>query len=555
MPAMPQRRILSLWFPRLGAERAIRAEPFLADRPLAIVEQDGPAQVISSLSLAASAAGLHPGQSLRDASALCAGLITRPRLIHRETAFLDALHRWAGRFSPWVAAEPPASLVVDLTGCAHLFGGETALAGAVTQDCADLGLTVRLGLADTLGAAWALARYAGASAGAYRTGDAIEQEARATRSRAGKRRHWERGGAAPSAASTPAVQGRIAPPGQSWQALSPLPVAALRLDADTQAQLARLGLRRVGDLLGQPRAGLARRFGRGLVDRLDQATGAAPEPISPAAAPERFAVRLSLPDPIGLRDDVEAALDRLLDHLCARLRARARGARVLRLEAWRCDGTMSARNVTGAVASFDADRLKPLLAMKLDDLEAGPGIDMLRLEAPQTEPIHDRTSAGHAEAAARATARSGQFAAFEDLIGRLGARLGMDAITRRHPGQSHIPEKEALTLAAAWSDPCGDWPAPAVPRPLTLWPLPEPVQAPDHPDPPATFRWRGRDWTVAGATGPERIAPEWWLDDPAWRSGARDYWRVETDQGDRLWLFYAHGAALSSGWFCHGAFA
>ncbi|SDY58823.1 Y-family DNA polymerase [Citreimonas salinaria] len=547
---MPHRRILSLWFPRLGAERAIRAEPLLADQPLAIVEQNGPAQVLSSLSLAASEAGLHPGQSLRDASALCAGLVTRPRLTHRETAFLDALHRWAGKFSPWIAAEPPDSLVLDLTGCAHLFGGEPALAEAVTQDCADLGLTLRLGLADTLGAAWALARYAGAAPGAHRTGDAIEQEARATRSRAGKRRHWERGGAAPSAARVPVAQGRIAPPGHGSKALSPLPVAALRVDPDTQAQLARLGLRRIGDLLGQPRAGLARRFGRGLVDRLDQATGAAPEPLSPAAAPERFAVRLSLPDPIGLRDDVEAALDRLLEHLCARLRARAHGARVLRLEAWRCDGTMSARSVTSAVASHDVPRLKPLLAMKLDDLDAGPGIDMLRLVATRTERIHDRVTAGHAEAAARASTS----AAFEDLIGRLGARLGMETITRRHPAQSHLPEKEALTLAAAWSDPCGDWPAPPAPRPLTLWPLPEPVQAPDTPDPPATFRWRGRDWTVEGATGPERIAAEWWLDDPAWRSGARDYWRMETNRGDRLWLFYAHGAGMSSGWFCHGAF-
>ncbi|WP_375257574.1 DNA polymerase Y family protein [Citreimonas sp.] len=552
---MPHRRILSLWFPRLGAERAIRTEPFLADRPLAIVEQDGPSQVLSSLSLAASGAGLHRGQPLRDATAMCADLVTRPRDSRAERAFLDALHRWAGKFSPWVSAERPEALVVDLTGCAHLFGGESALAEQVAQDCADLGLTVRLGLADTLGAAWALARYAGAAPGAHRTGDAIEQEARATRARAGKRRHWERGGAAPPVVAASAAQGRIAPPGQSWQALSPLPVAALRLEPDTQAQLARLGLRRVGDLLGQPRAGLARRFGRGLVDRLDQATGAAPEPISPAAAPHRFAVRLSFPDPIGLRDDVEAALDRLLEHLCGRLRRRAVGARVLRLEAWRCDGTMTDRGVTAAVASFDAARLKPLLAMKLDDLDAGQGIDMLRLEAQRTEPIHDRTPAGHAEAASRATARTGQSVAFEDLIGRLGARLGMEAITRRHPGQSHLPEKEALTLAAAWSEPCGAWPAPAVPRPLTLWPLPEPVQAPDHPDPPATFRWRGRDWVVEGATGPERIAPEWWLDDPAWRSGARDYWRFETDRGERLWLFYAHGATLSPGWFCHGAFA
>jgi protein ImuB len=553
---MLNRRILSLWFPRLGAERLIRAEPWLAERPLAVIDSDGPTQTVSSLSQAGSAAGLQLGQPLRDAQAVCADLITRPRIAHQEAAFLGVLHRWAGKFSPWVGAEPPDALVVDLTGCAHLFGGEDGLCEQVMTDCADLGLTVRLGLADTLGAAWALARYAGSNPGSHRSGDAIEQEARATRARAAKRRTWERGGTPPARRGAAAAgANRIAPPGQAWHALGPLPVAALRLDADTQVQLARLGLRRIEDLIGQPRAGLARRFGRGLVDRLDQATGAAAEPISPAPPPERFAARLSFPDPIGLKEDVETALIRMTEHLCARLKDRARGARILRLEAHRCDHTMAWQTVTGAVASHDPDRLNRLLQMKLDAIDAGPGIDMLRLEALRTEPIHARATAGHAEATARAQAKTGQKAALEDLIGRLGARLGMEAITRRHPAESHIPEKSAQVLAAAWSEPASHWPASSTPRPLTLWPRPEPVMAPDRSDPPATFRWRGRDWHTTGATGPERIAPEWWLDDPNWRSGPRDYWRIETGRGDRLWLFYAHGGTLSPGWFCHGAFA
>ena len=152
---MPARRILSLWFPRLAAERWLRAEPWLAERPFAVVGEAQGAQVIASPGLVAAQAGLHPGQPLRDAHAMCAGLITRPQDDHRDEAFLTALHRWSGRYSPWVAVQPPDSLVIDLTGCAHLFGGEAALAPQVIDDCAALGLTARVGIADTLGAAWA----------------------------------------------------------------------------------------------------------------------------------------------------------------------------------------------------------------------------------------------------------------------------------------------------------------------------------------------------------------------------------------------------------------
>ncbi|MCK0150289.1 DNA polymerase Y family protein [Marivita sp. S6314] len=554
---MPNRRILSIWFPRLAAERHIRRDPNLAEMPFAVVKDVGQAQVLASLSIGAQAAGLYEGQPLRDAHAMCADLLTRLSNPHAEAAFLGVLHRWAGKFSPWVAREEPDALVIDLTGCSHLFGGEEPLAAQIEADCEQLGLSVQLGIADTLGGAWALARFGGQQGGGphNRNGDAIDQEARATRSRAGKRRHWERGGAAPVMFAPPAqARVRIAAPGQTHSALAPLPIAALRLEDHTNAQLARLGLRRVQDVIGQPRAALVRRFGRGLVARLDQAMGSLPEPVSPAVPPDRFATRLSLPDPIGLEDDVMAALDRMLPRLCAALRNKGRGARTLRLEAYRSDSTMQWMNVTLAKPSDDIDRMRPLLRMKVEDLDAGFGIDMLRLEAVVHEPLHLRTKVGHLEAAAAVQARLEAGDALEDLIGRLGTRLGMEAITRVHPADSHIPEKTSVTLAAAWSKPAGAWPDRGRRRPLLMW-RPEPVMAPDIPRLAKAFRWRGRQHEVAHLSGPERIAPEWWLDDPNWRSGQRDYWEVVTKTGHRLWLFYAHGALMSSGWFCQGEFA
>ncbi|MEO0829902.1 MAG: DNA polymerase Y family protein [Pseudomonadota bacterium] len=547
---------MSLWFPRLAAERLLRQARGTVTQPFAVVEEVGNMQTLASLSLEASAAGLRVGQPLRDARAMCPDLLTSLTNRQAEAAFLKSLRRWAGKFSPWVADHPPASLVLDLTGCAHLFGGETELLAQVEDDCADLRLSVQVGVADTVGAAWALARYAGAGPGVARTGDAIDMEARATRSRAAKRRHWERGGAPPSRPQVQARTARIAAPGQTRTALASLPVAALRLPEATLAQLMKLGLRRVEDLAGQPRAALARRFGQDLLLRLDQAMGTAPEPVSPARAPLHFACRLTLPEPIGLEEDVTAGIDRLLPPLCAALKSKGRGARRVRLQVFRCDHTGQTLEVGLARPSHEPDRLRPLLLMKLGDVDAGPGIDVLRLEAHVTEPVHAHQHKGHLNAAADVAARLAGDTALDDLIGKLGARVGLDAITRIRPGDSHIPEKTSVVLAAAFSDAAQDWPRQAsVPRPLLLH-TPEPVSI-ETPGPslPERFRWRRRDLRVTGATGPERIAPEWWFDDPAWRSGQRDYWRVETDAGDRLWLYYAHGGATSAGWFCQGSFA
>lgn len=549
---MPQhRRILSLWFPRLGAERLLREMRGLVPAAFAVVGDEANRQVLTSLSGGAEAAGLYRGQPLRDAHAMCPALVTALRNPRAEALFLTTLRRWAGKFSPWVGEEPPEGLVIDLSGAAHLFGGEGGVLGAVSEDCADLGLTVEAGIADTVGAAWGLARHAGRGPVSLRNGDAIDQEARATRSRAAKR-HWVRGGAAPLPVAPPAPRARIAAPGQVRQALAPLPLAALRLDEETLAGLARLGLRHVGDIMGMPRAALSRRFGLGPVRRLDQALGLEAEPVSPARPPLHFAVRLTLPDPIGLAEDIMAGIDRLLPALSDRLRAKGRGARRVRLQLFRADQSMQEIEIGLARPSAEADQLRPLMMLKMTEIDPGFGIDAIRIEAHVTEPVHARQHRGPLDPAGAADRTEGG-AALDILISKLGARIGLEAITRLHPGDSHIPEKTARVMPAAWSEPAGDWPPPPRPRPLVIF-RPEPVQAPEDPMVPARFRWRRRDLVTASATGPERIAPEWWLDEPEWRSGTRDYWRVETESGERLWLYYAHGGTMSGGWFCQGTF-
>ncbi len=538
----------------MGAERLLRHARMTEDLPFAVVRDTGQIKLISSLSITAESQGLSCGQSLRDAMAICPSLITKSQNPQLEAQFLTNLCRWANKFSPWVAEEVSNALVIDLTGCAHLFGGEEGVVQQVELDCIDLGLSVHIGIADTKGAAWALARYAGQPLSLSRTGDAIDQEAHATRSRAAKRRNWERGGQAPRLKSSKSISQRIAAPGFTRQALSSLPVAALRLEDHVIISLNRLGLCRVEDLLNQPRAAIARRFGKGIIYRMDQALGVAPEPVNPSKQALHFACRLTFPEPIGLMDDMLAALNKLLPRLANSLESKGRGARRLRLEVYRTDQTMQWVDVGLTYPSSDCARMQLLLKMKLAEIEVKFGIDVLRIVATQTELMYAQHYKSHIDVGPEVSVGQLTNTDLGDLIGKLGARIGLEKITRLHPGNSHIPEKAAQTIAAAWSSPEMNWLDLERPRPLIYF-QPERVIALAVPKVPLQFKWRGQVHEFDSAYGPERIAPEWWLAEQAWRTGTRDYWKVVTKTGDRLWLYFAHGGLVSGGWFCHGRFA
>lgn len=476
---MRPRRLLCLWFPRLASDRALRGRGW-GGAPFAVVARVGAADRLACLNPAAQARGLARGMTLADARALCPGLRSEPAAPDRDAALMRALHRWAGRFSPMVAHEGADGLVLDLTGVAHLFGGEAALLAELGARLERAGIAMRAGLADTRGAAWALAHHAG---------------------------------------------GGVAAPGATLAALGDLPPEALRLAPETAAALGRLGLRRIRDLVGLPRATLARRFGADVTLRLDQALGAAAEPLAPVAPEMAMAVRLTLPDPIGLLGDVRAGLDRLLARLCPRLEAAHQGARSLRLELSRVDRSTLEVGLRLARPLREAGTLAALFAPRLEGLDAGFGIDRMRLVVTGAEHLPPRQITRKDDAAADRLA---------DLVTRLANRLGFDALERLDPAESHIPERAFLTVSAAFAPPPpAPWRAgPA--RPVTLF-APEPLAGP--PLPGRRFRWRGVWLTGVVAEGPERIAPEWWFDDPAWAAGPRDYWQVVTAEGPRLWAY------------------
>lgn len=476
-----------MWFPRLASDRILRRYP--SDGPFVIAARQGNAEFIHCLNPAAERAGLHRGMRLADARSFCPGLISRPAEPVRDARFLRGLRRWAERFCPWVGIEGVDGLVLDISGASHLWGGETAMLADMRARLGRARITVRLAAANTRGAAWALAHFA--------------------------------------------------PEGASEEVLGSLPVAALRLPDETVTGLQRLGLRQIADLAASPRAPLARRFKPEVLARLDQATGTHPEPVTPEVEPPRFSARLTLPEPIGLEKDVMAATERLLAALCAKLAAQEAGARRLLLTLRRIDQASQQVELRLAAPIRDAARILPLFQRGVAKVDAGFGIEQIRIEAVQVEALPIRQIGTRNESSDRVA----------DLITRIGTRIGLEHIQRFLPADSHIPERSFLIAPAAFVEAQGGFQA-LRPRPILLFP-PEPILA-SGPNPPTRFRWRGMTLHTARVTGPERIAPEWWLIDEGWRSGLRDYWKIDTREGRRLWMFHT---PQEPGWFAQGEFA
>lgn len=488
---------MSIWFPRLASEASLRGRPI--DGPYALTLRASNTDRLHCLNPEAEARGLYRGMPLADARAICPTLETRPADPVQETAALAVLRRWSSRYAPMVAPDGTDGLMADISGVAHLFGGEEEMRADLQARLIRSGISGISGIAGTRGAAHALARHGGG----------------------------------------------IIPDGRLAEGLADLPVAALRIAPDTVAALARLGIHRIRDLEPLPRAPLARRFGPELVLRLDQALGLQAEPVAAPPDEPHFGVRMTLPEPIGLQSDVMAGLRRLLDRLCATLALHHMGARRVRLDLRRVDHRAAQVEIGLARPMRDPERIAALFHKGVEEIDAGFGIDALRLSAVTVEPLPPE------QIGPGPTIRHED--ALTDLISRLGNRIGFDRVLRFLPAESKIPERSFLLAPAAYSAPAPGFPRGGPPRPITLIP-PEPVSlSGGRPgQPPPFFTWRRMRFSTWRATGPERIAPEWWFDDPAWRSGLRDYWRIETQEGPRLWLFHT---PQSPGWYVQGEFA
>lgn len=460
---------------------------------------------IVAVNSAARRAGLSPGMCVADALAISPGLVLAPADEAADRALAGWLADWCSHYTPWAAVDAWTEgfgLWLDVTGCAHLFGGEAALLAHLTKRLKRLGFSARAAMADTPGAAWAWARY-----GAHH----------------------------------PCI-----PEKGQRDTLAPLPTAALRLGAATAATLSGLGLRRIGDLYGIPRAGLAARFGREVAQRLDQALGHESEPISPRRPPPSHGVNTTFAEPIAQPEDVAEAVRRLLERLCMQLGTEDLGLRRLEITVFRVDATSRTIAIGTSRPTRDAKHLFRLLSEELPALDPGFGIEMLRLSALEVAPLSSEQTALEA-----GNARPDDFARLLDCLGN---RLGFERVMRLVPRQSHVPERAVTQQPPGTPVPAaGTWPDRR--RPVRLFSRPEPVEAmaPVPDSPPVMFCWRNHTHKVVRADGAERIAAEWWRH----MAPERDYYVVEDEAGRRFWLFREgqYGAEPPPRWYVHGVFA
>ncbi|MGE5562966.1 MAG: DNA polymerase Y family protein [Bacillota bacterium] len=558
------RRIASIWLPSLAIERWAKSADCPPDSPVVLTVEGTHGPVIHAVTKAAAERGARAGARLTDARALDPTLVAVAADPDGDAALVQRLARWAGRWSPLVEVDGDG-LRLDVTGVAHLFGGEQALIDNVERRFAALGLTVRVAIAPTAAAAWALAHFSPSPQGGE--GDS----AKLSGVRGFKTNRISR---TPSPCPLPVGERDL------LAALAPLHVSALRLDPETVRTLERLGLKTIGALLGVPRLALARRF-RGaedVVDALDRALGRKPEPLTAALAdpPPRALVRLE--EPATHPEAGPQALERLIPDLVRQLQERHLGARRLSLTGYRVDGSTAVASVATAIASRDAKHLARLLADKAAALDPEFGFDAFALTAEWTEDLSDaQDSLVEEPSGERELAR---------LVDRLSVKLGR--VRRPQERESHLPECASGWVGAVSSSPSKDgegnhaqhgggvmarrqlplhrlrrFPSPAkageeLKRPQRLLDRPEAIDV-IYATPegmPRRFVWRRAVHDIARAQGPERIAPEWWRQPSSAR--LRDYYRVEDAQGRRYWIYregvVGDGRGGAPGWFIHGLF-
>lgn len=515
--------------------RVCREEEALADigyappdePPLVTTHKVGPRVEIAALNPAARALGLTAGMALTMARAQVPGLEVRAADPEGDAADLRSLAELlALRWSPVVAISDADGLFIDLTGVAHLYGGEARFARRLLRLLARHGITACLAIADTAGAAWAMARYGG---------------------------------------SGPAL---IVEPEAHSSAIAPLPVAALRLDASSLELLARLGVDTAGQLLAMPRTPLVRRFGKTIALRLDQATGRLPEPFDPVVPPTSVTVEQRFAEPIATAEAIDHWLRNLMPRLARALAESGQGVRSVELIATRVDGIPQRLRLGFARPTRDPGHMLRLALRRIEEIEPGFGIDAMALHVHRADPLGPESFA-----AALADPQEPDLA---PLVDTLANRIGAERLWRVAPAESDVPER-SVAPAPPLDPPRGrearlkpgdvrlldartpDHPwHPRWPRPVRLLRRPERVhhvmaELPDQP--PRRFTWRGRAYRVVRAEGPERITGEWWRRS-AERQAVRDYFRVEVESGQRFWLYRrgdgVRGETGDLSWYLHG---
>ena len=495
------KRYLAIWFPHLLTDQMAIRQKLLKGQAYALTSLERNKEMMVHVSHQAHALGLRPHMPLADARIAVPSLQVFKYEAQQQQQLLQEMAEWFIRYTPQVAINPPDGLFLDLTGC--------TVWKSETQHLAEIGerfsqkYHIKMAIADTLGAAWALAHYHGA---------------------------------------------QIAEPGQQLQALLHLPPSALRLEAPVLQRLAKLGFHNIDSFIHLTPSVLRRRFGHHINLRIGQALGHQPETFAPITEPEPYLERLPCLEPIQTAKGIEIAIEKLLEILCSRLQSEDLGLRKATLNAYRLDGKLQQIHIGTNQASINMKHLFGLFQLKIKQIEPDLGIELFVMNVTETEELPKQQ-----EALWQIQTQS-DIGEIAELLDRISIKAGKNAIRRYLPQEHYWPENSTKATNDLKEQPETAWQT-HKPRPTLMLNHPEPIQVsapiPDYP--PMSFNYKGQLHRIVKADGPERIEQEWWLNE----GNHRDYYQVEDQKGQRYWLFRLghYNSQTPAQWFIHGFFA
>lgn len=498
-----QKRFVTIWFRFLKTDWHCRRRKELKSTPFILAAPDHGRMIVADTNGIAQTQGAYIGMAVADARAIIPSLEVMEDKPGHAAALLKGIAGWCTRYTPFVSIDPPDGLILDVTGCAHLWGGEKQYLTAIVTRIKEFGYDARAAMADTIGAAWAATHFGTNLSN-------IES-------------------------------------GQQNMALLSFPPASLRIEQDITERLEKLGLRQVKDFLSIPRPSLLRRFGKSFLLRLDQALGNVEEIVLPIHPIEPYQERLPCLEPIATANGIEIALENLLNTLCSRLQKEGKGLLAASFMGYRLDGKTERIDIATGRASYNRRHIFNLFENKINTIEPALGIELFILKASKVEDVFP-----HQE---QLWMKEGLAdIALSELIDRIGGKASTGQIHRYIPDEHYWPERSFKPAISINEKLTTSWKIDR-PRPLQLLsnPVSIDVTAPIPDYPPMLFRYKGKVHKIMKADGPERIEQEWWLED----GKHRDYYSVEDEDGSRYWIFRSghYDADKTYQWFIHGFFA
>ena len=520
--------IICIWFPYLPVEISFGQHTKFKTSAFAITAKKGNKQALYSVNHFGKLLGLKLGMDLNEAHILCKNLVTDHYCHQKNISFMMTQAKWASQFTPRISIEKENLLLLNLKGCIHLFGNTKNIIKRIHNHFKKINISFSVSSGKNITTAKALAKF---------NTEKTMQEDRSTIRILDNNMN-----------SNSVVQNNL-------NFLKKIPIEALELNASENEEIKYLGIESIHDLQNIPHKDLLTRFGPKLVEKLRKLIGFENE-LTAYIKPENiFSRSINLPEPIGLISDIVKLFEKLTRSICNHLQDMNKGASILNFQVHRIDHTKQLIQIKRSETTSKPENFITLFTTRINQIEAGFGIDFIRVYADKIEdlfPLQDNLKINTTKKN-NIIHQIFEKEEYKNLISKLSNKIGFDSLIYLHPSQSHIPENNSQKVSAVFCRPKSFWPTPLYERPLVMF-KPEIIKTFKYKKFPKLFIWRKKQYNINIRFGPERIAAEWWLDNPQWRSGLRDYWKIETKCGTKLWLFEAKGAELDGGWYIHGNF-